>query len=90
VFPDRAVQQVRVEQAEPDVADILGLRPEEPVLEIERLTFDRTGTPIEWGLISYRYDAIQFHIQLHKDQHESVVNSTVSTTFRQDARPASG
>jgi GntR family transcriptional regulator len=41
VFPDRAVQQVRVEQAEPDVADILGLRPEEPVLVPRQATLGR-------------------------------------------------
>ena len=68
VFPDRAVQRVRAEAAQPGTAEILGLAAGDPVLTLERTTFDRSGVPIEWGVATYRADTMEFEISLRKDQ----------------------
>lgn len=68
VFPDRAVQRLRAEGAQPGTAEILGLAAGDPVLTLERTTFDRSGEPIEWGVATYRADTMEFEISLRKDQ----------------------
>lgn len=52
--------------ADEDTARLLRIRKGEPVLHVERLTFDATGRPIDFEYLAYRGDKYQY--QFHVDR----------------------
>lgn len=62
----RAKQRIRADVAAPSVAGLLEIRPDAPILVFERLTYDDSGRPVEWGVVSYRHDRMECTVDLER------------------------
>lgn len=82
VHPDSATQKLRAERASAEAAEILEIQTGDPVFEVERVTYDTDGAPIEWALITYKYDAVEFRVELSKQPQATSANGTVSAALR--------
>ena len=52
--------------AEPDLASLLNMQPGEPLMRVQRLTYDRSGRPIDFEYLSFRGDAYQYRFRLDR------------------------
>jgi len=68
VRPISAHQAVRAEAAGLEIARGLAIPRGQPVLAIDRVTRDDNNAPIEWGLLRYRHDRIEYTMDLLQQQ----------------------
>lgn len=59
-------QVFRAAGASDIVARLLRVKPGFPVLVLQRTTFDSSGVPVEWAVVTYRHDWVQFSIDLSR------------------------
>jgi GntR family transcriptional regulator len=52
--------------ASDEVMHLLGMDDGEPVLRVERLTFDASGRPIDFEYLSYRGNAFQYQLRIER------------------------
>lgn len=64
VRPTRIRQVVRAEMASESIAGLLAAQVDSPILVLDRITYTSDGTPVEWGLLAYRYDRIECSVEL--------------------------
>jgi DNA-binding GntR family transcriptional regulator len=62
VVPTRAVSTIEVIRCQED-AELLGLTPGTPALQVEGTTFDETDRPVEFSRVIYRADRFRFTIE---------------------------
>ncbi|MEM1867625.1 MAG: GntR family transcriptional regulator [Thermosphaera sp.] len=60
----RALQTVEAKPADDYEAEMLSMRPGQPVLVLERLTYTSSGEPVEYVRSSYRGDRYRFVVEL--------------------------
>jgi GntR family transcriptional regulator len=60
----RAEQSIRALGATEEVAELLSIKPGEPLLGIERISFSQHDVPVEWLQILYRSDRYVLHAEL--------------------------
>lgn len=53
--------------AEEETCKLLGLRPGEPILRVERLTHDRQGNPVDFEYLCYRGDAFKYQFRVERN-----------------------
>lgn len=51
---------LRAQPSTPKDQELLGLRPDEPVLEVEQIAYLDTGAPFEYSFSRHRYDRFKF------------------------------
>lgn len=61
-----AHQVLRAAGASETVAKHLRVRRGFPIFVLERTTFDASGVPVEWAVVSYRHDWVEFSIDLSR------------------------
>lgn len=71
----RSHYTVRAEAAAADVAQLLGIATDAPVLVGEELSSDLAGTPVNLGRVTYRSDAYEFHATLFRPFEPTVSDS---------------
>ncbi|HZD11823.1 MAG TPA: GntR family transcriptional regulator [Candidatus Binatia bacterium] len=69
VYPTWAVQVIEANCADEETARLLNIKPREPVLSMERITYGRDDLPIEYVLSSYRADRSRLRVELHVKRH---------------------
>jgi GntR family transcriptional regulator len=52
--------------ADEETLHLLGLKPGEPILRVERLTHDRAGRPIDFEYLCYRGDAFKYQFRVDR------------------------
>jgi GntR family transcriptional regulator len=60
----RAEQSIRALSANKDLASLLSIRPGDPLLGIERVSFAQPNVPVEYLQIFYRADRYVLHVEL--------------------------
>ncbi len=66
----KAEETILAKAATREEAEFLGIKKGEPVLVMERLTFEQNDIPIEYVYNVYRADRYRYNITLHKEQIE--------------------
>jgi GntR family transcriptional regulator len=64
IRPTRIRQVVRAEMASEPIAGLLAVQVDSPILVLDRITYAGDETPVEWGLLAYRYDRIECSVEL--------------------------
>jgi DNA-binding GntR family transcriptional regulator len=79
-------QWTTASRADGRIAEELEAKPGDPILSVQRIFYDISGTPVEIGLNQYRGDRFRHHLRLHRERlgSDSPLNS-VSLPFRQTA-----
>ncbi len=52
----------------PELALLLDLEAQSPILQVQRLTHDKNNTPIDFEYLSYRGDAFQYHFRIDRQR----------------------
>lgn len=55
---------MKIGKSDKSLAARLGIEKGETVFEIERLTFDTKGSPVDFGILKGRSDTFQFHVRV--------------------------
>lgn len=63
--PERAIRHLRAVSAEPQLAQLLHVRPGSALLATERVSWTSAGRPIEYARAHYRGDRYDFVMELH-------------------------
>lgn len=63
---NKATQIIEPGIARPEVAKLLHIRPGDPILILERTTFDQFDQPVEFVTSLYRGDRYKFYVELRK------------------------
>ncbi|PHZ84671.1 GntR family transcriptional regulator [Paremcibacter congregatus] len=66
VYPVKGTQKIRASLATPTEAALLSIHEESEILRIERHTFTKDGTPVEYTRSAYRGDKYVFVSYLHE------------------------
>lgn len=61
-----AQQSVRAERCPAPIASALGIHEHAPVLHLERIVFDETGTAVQWLLGWYRADCFEIRMEMSR------------------------
>ena len=67
VLPVRATSTIEVSRIQDD-AELLGVAPGTPVLQVEGTTFDASDRPVEFSRVTYRADRFRFVIESYRRQ----------------------
>jgi GntR family transcriptional regulator len=60
----RAEQSIRALIADEELATMLSIKPGDPLLGLERVSFAQTNAPVEFLQVFYRADRYVLHIEL--------------------------
>jgi GntR family transcriptional regulator len=61
-----AQQVLRAAACPRAVAELLRIKTGAPVFLLDRLTFESSGAPLDWGRVFYRHDVIEFSVELNR------------------------
>jgi GntR family transcriptional regulator len=64
VYPRRAIQMIEADKADEMTAGLLDIAPHEPVLAMERITYNTENQPVEYVLSWYRADRSRLRVEL--------------------------
>lgn len=65
--PLHAMQDIEAGLASRQIAELLRIKPTEPSLIIERVSYLRGEVPLEYVISVYRGDRYAFHVDMHRD-----------------------
>ena len=65
--PARAVERLEPRLAEAHQAQILGIPPGAPLMLLTRISYDASGTPVEFSYDHYRGDRARFVVEVDTD-----------------------
>lgn len=57
---------LEAQSAEPEIAQLLAMETGEPVMRVQRLSYDKSGAPIDFEYLSFRGDAYQYHFRIDR------------------------
>lgn len=72
----RAHQLMRADSAPLYVAQLLDVTVDSPIFVLDRITYDEFDAPVEWGVVSYPHDRVEYSVELSRQSSGSHETAT--------------
>ncbi len=64
----RADIRLEARAADEEIAELLQIEPGNPIMWVQRLTFDQHGAPVDFEYLAIRGDSYQYHFEVERNQ----------------------